>query len=156
MSRQARIESALRSAFEPQELAIVNESDNHAGGPGRETHFKVLIVADAFGPLGRVDRHRRVQDVLRAELDAGLHALTIRALAPTEFAAGAAQGFVSPDCLGGSKADRPAPASAPEVDRSAADSTVKMPAYVDPDDGDDLDGAVAVDSVAPTRRILDS
>jgi stress-induced morphogen len=82
---------------------------------GSETHFKVLVVSPEFDGLGLVDRHRRVNEVLRDELPAAgdkgarpqtprLHALSIRALTPAQWGQTDAAGFVSPPCLGGSKA----------------------------------------------------
>lgn len=107
MSRQQRIEEALRQKFEPSHLNVTNDSHRHSVAPGSETHFTVLLVSDQFATLTRVERHRRIHDALAAELDAGLHALAIRALAPTEFETSTP--FTAPDCLGGSKADLSSP-----------------------------------------------
>lgn len=63
-----------------------------------ETHFKVLVVSTAFQGLARVPRQRQVHELLADEFKKGLHALTIRALTPEEYASGAAKGFVSPSC----------------------------------------------------------
>ena len=55
----------------------------HSSSPGTgESHFRVLIVSDAFSGKSRVERHRIVNDVLRDELRDGVHALAIKALAP--------------------------------------------------------------------------
>jgi BolA protein len=96
MSIQARIEEKLQKAFAPERLDVINESHQHAGhhhvesghhvefdGTG-ETHFRVRIVADKFSGMGRVDRHRAVNDLLADELKAGLHALAIEPAAPGE------------------------------------------------------------------------
>ncbi len=105
MSRQERIEQALRTTFEPTHLAVTNDSHRHSVAPGSETHFTVLLVSERFAGLTRIERQRRVHSALAGELDAGLHALAIRALAPAEFEGTAT--FVAPDCLGGSKAEAP-------------------------------------------------
>jgi BolA protein len=102
---QQRIEGKLGEALAPVHLEVINESDMHNVPKGSQTHFKVLVVSDAFEGLGLVDRHRRVNEALREELRSGLHALTIRALTPAQWAETGAAGFVSPKCLGGSKAD---------------------------------------------------
>jgi BolA protein len=104
VTRQATIESKLQEAFHPQHLEVLNESGMHNVPPGSETHFKVLVVSPAFDGLGLVDRHRRVNQTLRAELGSGLHALSIRALTPAEWGEGQPE-VASPQCLGGSKAD---------------------------------------------------
>jgi BolA protein len=102
---QRRIEDNLTRALAPARLAVENESHMHSVKPGSETHFKVLIVSAAFDGMTRVARQRAVNDALRAELDGGVHALTMRALTPAEWERGDAEGFVSPQCLGGSKHD---------------------------------------------------
>jgi BolA-like protein 1 len=103
MTRQQRIEAALREAFAPITLEVENESHNHSVKPGSETHFKVLVVSPAFAGLSSLERHRRVHGALGAELSSGLHALTIRARTEEEWKKDAVP-FESPPCLGGSKA----------------------------------------------------
>lgn len=76
----------------------------HSVPPGSETHFKVLVVSDAFEGLGLVDRHRRIHAILADELKGGVHALAIRALTPAQWEKEAPGAFQSPPCLGGSKA----------------------------------------------------
>jgi stress-induced morphogen len=105
VTRQERIEKALAAAFNPQHLAVENESHQHSVKPGSETHFKVLLVSETFAELDRIARHRRVHAELASELASGLHALSLRALTPAEWAAQGREGFVSPPCLGGSKAE---------------------------------------------------
>ena len=89
MSIRARIEDKLAAAFAPERLSVINESGLHAGhqpgfdGEG-ETHMRVRIVARAFSGMGRVARHRAINDLLKAEFDAGLHALAVEAAAPGE------------------------------------------------------------------------
>ena len=88
MSLQARMREKLMLALNPTRLDVVNESHQHAGhrsSPGTgESHFRVLVVADAFSGKSRVERHRIVNAVLRDELKDGVHALAIKALAPGE------------------------------------------------------------------------
>jgi len=100
-----RIEGKLGEALGPVHLEVINESGMHSVRPGSETHFKVLVVSTAFEGLSLVARHRRVNETLREELASGVHALSIRALTPSQWEGGGSDGFVSPRCLGGSKAD---------------------------------------------------
>jgi BolA protein len=104
VSRQERIERTLTEAFRPERLGVENESNRHGVPPGSETHFKVLVVSEAFAGQSPVARQRRVNDLLRGEFAAGLHALSLRLLTPDQWRQGAGEGFVSPACLGGSKA----------------------------------------------------
>ena len=89
MSLEQRITTRLTEALAPSRLAVINESHLHAGhhadfnGTG-ETHMRVRIVADAFTGMSRIARHRAINDLLKPELDAGLHALAVEPAAPGE------------------------------------------------------------------------
>jgi BolA protein len=90
MTIQAEIEAKLTEALRPESLVVVNESHLHAGhhhggfdGSG-ETHFRVRVVSAAFAERSRVERHRLVNTILKAELDGSVHALAIEASAPGE------------------------------------------------------------------------
>jgi BolA protein len=82
-TRAERIRAALTAAFSPEALEIMDDSHLHQGHaghrPGGETHYSVKIRATAFAGLSRVARHRLVNEALKAEFDAGLHALSIDA-----------------------------------------------------------------------------
>ena len=88
MSVEASIRNKLTEAFAPTRLEVVNESHLHAGhrnSPGTgESHFRVLIVSAAFAGKSRVERHRRVNETLAAELRGKVHALALKTLAPEE------------------------------------------------------------------------
>lgn len=89
MSMKSSIAGKLEAAFSPERLEVINESHMHAGhqpgfdGEG-ETHIRIRIVSAAFAGMSRVARHRAINDVVKAELDAGLHALAVEAAAPGE------------------------------------------------------------------------
>ncbi len=89
MSLRTTIEEALTAAFQPRRLAVIDESHMHAGhqpdfsGSG-ETHMRIRIVSDAFSGLSRVARHRAINELLRPQFEAGLHALAIEAAAHGE------------------------------------------------------------------------
>ncbi|MBA8818089.1 BolA protein [Ochrobactrum sp. 19YEA23] len=95
-SKQDVMQTKLTAAFAPERLEIINESHLHAGhhhhdsdhhaafdGSG-ETHFRVRIVSDAFTGLSRVQRHRAINEVLKDELNNGVHALALEPSAPGE------------------------------------------------------------------------
>jgi BolA protein len=81
-----RIEAALRAALEPTEFVLQDDSHLHAGHAGaREgSHYTVRLVSERFAGLNRVARHRLVYDVLKVQMQAGIHALVIDARAPGE------------------------------------------------------------------------
>jgi BolA protein len=82
------IRSKLEAAFCPMRLVIEDDSHRHAGHAGAreggESHFRVAIVSAAFSGLGRVERQRRVHQVLAAELKGPVHALSLRLSTPDE------------------------------------------------------------------------
>jgi BolA family transcriptional regulator, general stress-responsive regulator len=82
-TRLERMRAALVAAFSPTELDIVDESHLHHGhagaAPGGETHYALKIRSAAFAGLSRLAKHRAVNDALKAEFAAGLHALHIDA-----------------------------------------------------------------------------
>jgi len=82
------IESRLRAGLNPERLEVIDESAAHAGHAGHraggESHFRVRIVADTFAGRSRVERHRRIHEVLSEAFAQGVHALAIEAAAPGE------------------------------------------------------------------------
>ncbi len=88
MGLETQMREKLMVALHPTRLDVVNESHLHAGhrsSPGTgESHFRVLIVADAFAGKSRVERHRMINELLGDELKGGVHALAIKACAPGE------------------------------------------------------------------------
>lgn len=88
MSAEARLKEKLMIALRPVRLDVVNESEKHAGhrsSPGTgESHFRVLIVSDAFVGKTRVERHRMVNAALGDEVGGRIHALALATFAPGE------------------------------------------------------------------------
>ena len=96
----------LAEAFAPDYLEVVNESHQHSVPANSETHFKVTLVSGQFQGLRQVARHQRVYAVL-AELLAGpVHALALHTYTEQEWHARRELAPASPECRGGSKADR--------------------------------------------------
>lgn len=83
---QSRMEQCLKRAFQPVLLSIYNDSSKHAGhaGAGEDTHFRVHIEAEAFRNKSRIECHRMVYASLQEEFSQGLHALQVKATAPSE------------------------------------------------------------------------
>jgi BolA protein len=104
MSRQSRIESKIQDAFSPVHLKVVDESHMHSVPPGAESHFRVLVVSERFEGQGLVARHRALNQLLREELQGGMHALALHIWTPQEWFDRGGAAPQSPPCLGGSKA----------------------------------------------------
>ena len=97
----ASITAKLTAAFAPTTLQVLNESSNHNVPANAETHFKVVVISDAFAGVALLERHRKINDALADELASGVHALSIVAKTPEQWAK--AQTIPeSPPCLGGS------------------------------------------------------
>ncbi|MCA3560337.1 MAG: BolA family transcriptional regulator [Aestuariivirga sp.] len=81
-----RITKKLRNSFAPSALEVIDESHHHAGHSGSrsdgESHFRVVIVAEAFRAKSRVEQHRMVNAALADELKERVHALAIQSSAP--------------------------------------------------------------------------
>ena len=78
----------LTEAFAPDRLEVINDTARHHGHAGDdgsgESHFTVVISADAFKGVSRVQRQRMVNAAL-GDLPGGrVHALAIKATAPGE------------------------------------------------------------------------
>lgn len=92
MSAETRLREKLIVALTPVRLDIINESELHAGhrsSPGTgESHFRILIVSEAFAGKSRVERHRMVNSALGDEVGGRIHALALSTYAPGERIAG--------------------------------------------------------------------
>jgi BolA protein len=105
MTKAERIHDLLVDGLAPLAVQVIDESHMHS--KGRETHYKVVIVADVFAGQTIIARHRAVHAALDELLSTkSIHALSIHAHSPAEWTA---RGEVVPDspaCRGGSKAER--------------------------------------------------
>jgi BolA protein len=93
MSRDERILEAMK-ALAPEKLELKNDSQKHANHVEHmgvaftgETHYKLTIVSPLFEGQSRLDRQRMVTNLLKEEFSSGLHALEIKAKAPSEAGA---------------------------------------------------------------------
>jgi len=88
MSLEEIIFQKLTDAFKPLELKVKNESHNHVGHAGHdgvgESHWRIVVVAEAFAGKSRVERQRMINEVLAEELAGRIHALAMKASAPGE------------------------------------------------------------------------
>jgi len=100
---ETQIRNKLQS-FNPVELQVLNESHMHSAPKGSETHFKVVLVTEAFEGVRAVKRHQMVYACLAEELQNGVHALALHTFSPQEWTS-SNQVPVSPNCMGGSKHD---------------------------------------------------
>ena len=90
---QQEMEQLLEAAFAPTVLDVVNDSAMHHGHSGDdgsgESHFTVVIESAAFEGKNRLQRQRMVNAALGDIPGERVHALAIKATAPSDMAAGA-------------------------------------------------------------------
>lgn len=102
MSIQSVIEEKLAAGLELAHLEVLNESGNHNVPPGSESHFKVVLVSEAFAGTKLLARHRLVNKLLSDELANHIHALAIHTYTTQEWQDKHGAAPLSPPCLGGS------------------------------------------------------
>ena len=102
MQVQTEIENLLKSALSPQYLVVENESHQHNVPAGSESHFKVVIVSDAFIDKRLVARHQLVYKALGDVVKNKIHALALHTYTASEWTERQAAPD-SPLCHGGSK-----------------------------------------------------
>lgn len=96
MSIQERIQEKLQE-LNPVHVEIFNESHMHAG-PASDSHFKLIVVSEAFVGVRTVARHQKVYKILAQELQGPVHALSLFLYAPEEWQQ--AEVPSSPSCMG--------------------------------------------------------
>ena len=97
-----RIERKLADSLSPIHMQLTDESHLHSGGAGAQSHWNLVVVSAVFANKRLVQRHRAVYSALGDELRGGIHALTMKTLAPDEWEGGTVSN-VAPPCGGGSK-----------------------------------------------------
>ncbi len=83
-TRAAQFTQALEQGLQPQTLQITDESAQHAGHAGHDTesHFYILVVANAFEGLNALARQRLALKTV-AQVT-GWHALRWQLRSPAE------------------------------------------------------------------------
>ncbi len=93
-----KLDESLQNDF----IAVTDESHLHNTPPGTESHFKVIIVSEAFQGKMPVKRHQLVYALLASELREQIHALALHTYTAEEWQARAQHAPPTPDCRGGS------------------------------------------------------
>lgn len=105
MNVAGQINDILVGALAPTRLDVIDESHRHNVPEGAQSHFKLVIVSDAFEGESAVNRHRIVNRLLAAQLAGPVHALGLHTHTPSEWQARGESVPASPPCRGGSKRD---------------------------------------------------
>ncbi len=97
------IERKIHDGLQATHLDVTNESHMHNVPDGSESHFRVIVVSDAFNDTALLGRHRKVNALLKEELAGKIHALALHTFTPDEWLSRGESAEASPQCLGGSK-----------------------------------------------------
>jgi BolA protein len=84
-NRKSRLESTLKEHFAPIFLDVINESSMHRVPKNAETHFKIIIVSNTFLLDKKIQRHKKIYQLLIHELNTGLHALSLHTYTVEEW-----------------------------------------------------------------------
>lgn len=103
MTVQTNIEEKLAAQLQLLHLQVENESNRHNVPPGSESHFKVVLVSDAFEGKTLVTRHRMINEILADELQNKIHALALHTYTHNDWKEKSGNTPMSPPCLGGGK-----------------------------------------------------
>lgn len=86
---EERIKQKIVENLKPDHFELINESALHAGHAGDDgsgqTHFKLIVVSEAFAEHNRIQRHRMVFSTIENLFPQGIHAFSLVALTPQEF-----------------------------------------------------------------------
>ena len=85
---KATIERKMKTDLDAIHVEVEDESWKHAGHAGAAAgggHFTLVVVSPKFEGLNPLDRRRLVFSVLQSEMQGEIHALTVRAIPPSEW-----------------------------------------------------------------------
>ncbi len=100
MTLEQQIEDKIIAEFSPEHFEIENESHMHSGGSAT-SHFRLLVVSNAFNGSRLIGRHRKINTLLAEELANQIHALALHTFTPEEWQKRGESSTKSPACSGG-------------------------------------------------------
>jgi BolA protein len=92
MDTQSKIVKILQDRLDAEHVEIEDESHMHRHHQGRmhapagSGHFNLIVVSPQFAGKTLMHQHRLVYDALEAEMQTTIHALSIRAYTPSQWA----------------------------------------------------------------------
>lgn len=86
--RRVLILEKLTESLQPLQIEVIDDSMSHVGHPGAKEHggghFKLNITSELFLDKTELERHRMIYAVLGDAMGQDIHALSIKALTPSE------------------------------------------------------------------------
>lgn len=80
------LEKIVRDGLNARYVEVLDDSGLHAGHEGAEggAHFRLVAVSDDFEGLGTLERHRKLNALVRDKFGSGLHALSAQLMTVAE------------------------------------------------------------------------
>ncbi len=100
---QQIIQQKLTNGLNLSHLEVIDETHNHNVPADAQSHFKIIAVSEDFNEKPLIQRHRFINQILKAELAGQIHALALHTFTPDEWQK-QQKAPESPPCLGGSNA----------------------------------------------------
>ncbi|MFT2099193.1 BolA/IbaG family iron-sulfur metabolism protein [Marinomonas sp. 2405UD66-6] len=97
---QSQIDQSIRDNFDVYHMTLENESYMHNVPEGSESHFKLVLVSNAFEGKRLVQRHQFIYGTLQAEMTK-IHALAMHLYTVSEWEERQSVAPMSPKCHGG-------------------------------------------------------
>lgn len=94
MNRVDELKHRIRTTLGAELVDVHDDSAQHRGHRGARGgagHYSVVVVAERFAGMDRVERHRAVYDAVGDMMPSQVHALAVRAYAPEEWQAAQAR-----------------------------------------------------------------
>ena len=85
MSKQQELLERIQAEFQPHFATVENESHMHSSGRGADSHFKLVIVSNAFEGMRKVQRHQKLYQLFADDLKNGIHALALHLYTKSEW-----------------------------------------------------------------------
>ncbi|MEM8942015.1 MAG: BolA family protein [Pseudomonadota bacterium] len=102
MQTEITLRELIEKRFNPRHLELANESHQHSVPVDSETHFRLVVVSDAFSGVRKVARHQMVYQAAAELIEGPIHALAMHLYDPEEWSSRNTPAPESPACLGGS------------------------------------------------------
>ena len=101
---QNQIDQRINEELDVYHMTLENESYMHNVPAGSESHFKLVLVSDAFEGKRLVQRHQLVYGILQDEMTK-IHALAMHLYSNKEWSERNALAPLSPKCHGGEQGE---------------------------------------------------
>ena len=96
MDTPTKIQTILQDRLDAEYVEIEDESHIHKHHQGRMNapagsgHYNLIVVSPQFAGKTMMQQHRMVYEALAAEMQTSIHALSIRAYTPSQWAVASA------------------------------------------------------------------